>query len=230
MEKVKQHFEAEAQTFDTLIRRLIPYYEQMLDALVSALPFEPSQAIRVIDLGCGTGTISRRIKDVYPQAQITCVDIAENMLKIAQMKLGESEAVRYQLANFEDYEFDAAYDVVVSSLAIHHLVSEHDKFRFYQKIYACLNPGGVFYNADIILGSNSHLQQCYMEKWQEYMLLEIAVEEVEQKWIPQHYAEDHPASLMSQMDWLRDLGFVHIDVIWKYYNFAIYGGYKSAAA
>ena len=34
MEKVRQHFEEEAHEFDKIIRRLIPYYEQMLDALM----------------------------------------------------------------------------------------------------------------------------------------------------------------------------------------------------
>jgi tRNA (cmo5U34)-methyltransferase len=226
MEKVKQHFEQEAQGFDAIIRSLIPYYEQMIDALVLALPFSQFQSIRVIDLGCGTGTIARRIKDAYPQAQITCVDIAEKMLQIAQTKLGDSGDVHYQLANFENYEFNSDYDVAVSSLALHHLVSEDDKIKFYEKIYACLSPGGVFYNADVILGSSSHLQECYMEKWREYMVLQVPVEEIEQKWIPQHYEEDHPSKLMNQLDWLRDMGFAEVDVIWKYYNFAVYGGYK----
>ena len=230
MEKVKQHFEEEAQEFDAIIRRLIPNYEQMLDALVTALPFNQSQSIRVVDLGCGTGTIARRIKDVYPQAQVTCVDIAEKMLQIAQVKLGDAgDDLRYQLANFEDYEFDTTYDVAVSSLALHHLVNDDDKIKFYKKIYDCLTIGGVFYNADVILGSSSHLQERYMEKWREYMRLQVSVEEIEQKWIPQHYDEDHPASLMSQLAWLRDLGFTEVDVIWKYYNFSVYGGRKSAA-
>ena len=230
MEKVKQHFEEEAQEFDAIIRRLIPNYEQMLDALVTALPFNRSQPIRVVDLGCGTGTIARRIKDVYPQAQITCVDIAEKMLQIAQVKLGDpGDDLRYQLANFEDYEFDTTYDVAVSSLALHHLVNDDDKIKFYKKIYDCLTIGGVFYNADVVLGSSSHLQKRYMEKWREYMRLQVSVEEIEQKWIPQHYDEDHPACLMSQLAWLRDLGFTEVDVIWKYYNFSVYGGRKSAA-
>ena len=138
MENVKQRFEEEAQEFDAIIRRLIPYYEQILDALVLTLPFKQSHPIDVIDLRCGTGTIARQIKDDYPQARITYVDIAEKMLNIAQTKLGNSGDVRYQLANFEDYEFDSAYDIVVSSLALHHLVSEDDKIKFYKKIYACL--------------------------------------------------------------------------------------------
>lgn len=230
MEKVKQHFEEEAQEFDATIRRLIPYYEQMLDALVLTLPFKQSHPIDVIDLGCGTGTIARRIKGDYPQARITCVDIAEKMLSIAQKKLGNSGDVRYQLANFEEYEFDSAYNIAVSSLALHHLVSEDDKIKFYKKIYACLKPGGVFYNADVILGSSSYLQERYMEKWREYMRLQVSEEEIEQKWIPQHYEEDHPASLMSQLAWLQNMGFAEVDVIWKYYNFSVYGGCKPAVA
>jgi tRNA (cmo5U34)-methyltransferase len=231
VEKIKQHFEEEAQEFDAIIRRLIPNYEQMLDALVTALPFDRCQPIRVVDLGCGTGTIARRIKDVYPLAQITCVDIAEKMLQIAQVKLGEAgDDLRYQLANFEDCEFDATYDVAVSSLALHHLMSDNDKIRFYKKIYNCLTLGGVFYNADVILGSSSDLQERYMEKWREYMRLQVSVEEIEQKWIPQHYDEDCPANLMSQLAWLQDMGFTEIDIIWKYYNFSVYGGRKPAAA
>ena len=227
MEKVKQHFEAEAQEFDEIIRRLIPYYEQMLDALVAALPFSKSQSIRVVDLGCGTGTIARWIKDIYPQAKITCVDIAEKMLQIARAKLSDAgNDVRYQLGNFEDYQFDTTYDVAISSLALHHLVTDKDKIKFYHQIYDRLTPGGVFYNADIILGSSSYLQKHYMEKWREYMLLQVTVEEIEQKWLPQHYEEDRPANLMSQLAWLQNIGFIEIDVIWKYYNFAVYGGRK----
>lgn len=226
MENVKRHFEAEAQEFDAIIRRLIPYYEQMLDALLVGLPFDPAEPIRVIDLGCGTGTIARRIKDAYPQAQMTCVDIAEKMLQIAQAKLADDQGVRYQLANLEKYEFDQTYDVIVSSLALHHLVTDQDKIKFYSKIYNSLAPGGVFYNADVILGSNAQLQKRYMEKWCEYMRLHVSVDEIEQKWIPQHYDEDHPARLMSQLDWLKNMGFREVDVIWKYYNFAVYGGHK----
>lgn len=228
MEKVRQHFEEEAQEFDAIIRRLIPYYEQMLDALVAALPFERDQAISVIDLGCGTGTIAKRIKNVYPQAKITCVDIAEQMLRIAKTRLGEGKDMRYQIANFEEYEFDSVYDVAVSSLALHHLISDDDKIKFYKRIYFCLNQGGVFYNADNILGSSPYLQGLYIKRWQDYMRLQVATEEIEQKWMPKHYDEDHPAKLVSQLTWLQDIGFVNVDVIWKYYNFAVYGGCKPA--
>ena len=228
MEHVKQHFEEEAQAFDTIIRCLIPFYEQMLDALVLALPFDPSQAIRVIDLGCGTGEVAGRIKKIFPHSQITCVDLAENMLRAARARLGENDRMRYQRSSFEHYSFDSTYDVAVSSLALHHLASDSEKYEFYKKIYAALNPGGIFFTADNILGSNSHLQELYMKKWCDYMRLRIPQEEIEHTWIPKHYDEDHPALLADQLRWLHEIGYVQVDVLWKYYNFAVYGGCKPA--
>lgn len=144
MELVKEHFEAEAREFDQTIHRLIPNYEFMLDALVKAIPFSRTQSIQVIDLGCGTGSVGRKIKDAFPNAQLTCLDLAQNMLDMAKIKLRDCPEVRYQLSDFEHYEFDQTFDVAVSSLALHHLVSREDKIDFYTKIYAALKPGGFF--------------------------------------------------------------------------------------
>ena len=228
MENVKQHFEKEAREYDAIICRLIPYYEQMLDALVAALPFPGDREIRVVDLGCGTGTIAKRIRDAYPRSTVTCVDIAENMLRVAQAKLGAGAGMRYQRANFEQYEFDSDYDAAVSSLALHHLVKDEDKIKFYKKIHACLRPGGVFFNADVVLGSGAHLRDVYLEKWRKYIHREVSNEEIDRKWIPTHRDEDHPAGLTDQLHWLQDIGFTDVDVLWKYYNFAVYGGCKTA--
>lgn len=55
MDKVKKHFEEEAKEFDKIIRELIPYYEEMIDGMVAAIPHQRNDKINVIDLGCGTG-------------------------------------------------------------------------------------------------------------------------------------------------------------------------------
>lgn len=78
MDKIKNHFDEEAEKYDSIIKNLIPYYHQMVEALVNTLPFGHSENIEVIDLGCGTGTILRAVKDVYPKAKIACLDIAAN--------------------------------------------------------------------------------------------------------------------------------------------------------
>ena len=87
IETVKNHFEKEAEEFDKIILNLIPHYAEMVEALVLSIPFEKDKQINVIDLGCGTGTISCKIKTAFPNSHISCLDIAENMIKMAQMKL-----------------------------------------------------------------------------------------------------------------------------------------------
>jgi tRNA (cmo5U34)-methyltransferase len=145
---------------------------------------------------------------------------------MAKIKLNDYKDIDYVTGDFYHFKFPEKYDVIVSSLALHHLVTDEDKKEFYTKIHEALNPGGVFLNADVILGSNDYLQELYLEKWKEFMNLHVSVKEIEEKWIPAAEDEDHPAKLVDQLDWLRDIGFSDVDVIWKYYGSAVYGGYK----
>lgn len=226
IEKIKKHFEEEAKEYDEIIIKLIPFYKEMVSALVLAIPFPKDKSINVIDLGCGTGTIAYEIRKAFPNAHITCLDISENMIQMARVKLGESDENNFIVGNFYNFTFDKNYDVIISSLALHHLISDEDKKAFYRKIYKALEIGGVFYNGDVVLSSNAYLQEIYMKKWKEYMLRNVSEEEIENKWIPKYKEEDSPTTLINHIKWLEEIGFRDVDVIWKYYNYAVYGGYK----
>jgi tRNA (cmo5U34)-methyltransferase len=65
-----------------------------------------------------------------------------------------------------------------------------------------------------------------MRQWRAFMRLSISDEEIEGKWIPSYEAEDRPAKLMDQLAWLEEIGSADVDVFWKDYNFAVYGGVK----
>ncbi len=145
---------------------------------------------------------------------------------MAKIKMQEYNDVTYIVGDFRDFKFDREYEVVVSSLALHHLVTDTDKKQFYKKVFDNLSKGGVFYNADVILGSNDHLEEVYMSKWKEFMSQNVSWEEIEKKWIPKYYEEYRPAKLIDHLKWLEDIGFIDVDVIRKYYNFAVYGGSK----
>jgi tRNA (cmo5U34)-methyltransferase len=224
IETVKNHFEEEAKEFDKTILKLIPYYNEMIDALVLSIPFEKYKQIKIIDLGCGTGTIAHKLKTAFPNSEISCLDIAENMIKMAQIKLGEN--INYYINDFYEFNFDKKYDVIISSLALHHLENDEDKKMFYRKIYNALADNGVFYNADVVLGSNKHLQDLYIAKWKTFMEKNVSIDEIENKWIVKYKSEDRPTSLVNHINWLKDIGFKNIDVVWKYYNYCVYGGYK----
>ncbi len=223
-DRVKNHFEDEAAQYEGIILRLIPYYKEMVRAVAVSLPFSPTHAFDAIDLGCGTGTISQALRNEFPQVRLTLVDLAENMLQIAREKIGPE--ARYLSADFNTFEFDAQYDAVVSSLALHHLVTEADKQRFYHKIFRALKPGGIFINADMVLAQTENLQQTFLREWVNYMLRSVSSQEIKDKWLPNYEAEDHPISLMRHFEMLKLAGFTSTDVIWKYYGFSVYTARK----
>ncbi len=226
MNKIKDHFEKEAKDFDNIVVKLIPFYNEMLEALTNALGYPKTQKISVADIGCGTGTIAKMILERYPDSILTCVDLAANMIETAKIKLAKYKNVEYIVEDFYNFNFDKKYDVVVTSLALHHLRNDNDKKKFFKKIFDALNKNGVFYNADIVLGSSEPLQNLYMQKWKEFMQRKVPPDEIENKWCPKYEDEDRPAKVIDQIKWLEEIGFQKTDIIWKYYNFAVYGGVK----
>jgi len=58
------------------------------------------------------------------------------------------------------------------------------------------------------------------------MLRSVPEEEIDGKWIAKYHAEDRPARVMDQLTWMSEIGFSGVDVLWKYCNFAVYGGTK----
>ena len=65
-----------------------------------------------------------------------------------------------------------------------------------------------------------------MYQWRAFMRRNISDDEIENKWIAKYHVEDHPAKLVDQLAWLTEIGFAEVDVVWKHYNFAVYGGVK----
>ncbi len=224
MENVKEHFEEEAEEFDRTILKLIPMYNEMINSMISVIPFESSNIFKVLDLGCGTGNVAKKVKDRFPKSSINCIDIAENMIQMAKIKLKNYSDIEYYTGDFSDFNFQGNYDVVVSSLALHHIRTDEEKKQFYIRIYDVLKPGGLFLNSDSVLGSTESLNKIYRKKWIEFMLKNVPEREIKEKWLVSEKKEDFPAPLTDHLKWLVETGFESIDVVWKYYGYTVYCG------
>jgi tRNA (cmo5U34)-methyltransferase len=223
MAEIRSTFSAGANRYDVWIRKVIPRYEEMLDVLVSCIPANRNDKIRAIDIGCGTGALSLKLLDSYPRMELTCLDMTESMLDLAKERTSGRGGIRFFLSDIYDFEFDGSYDLAISSLALHHIVTDEDKKWIYQRIFNALSPGGAFLNADIVLGSDDCLQGLYMEKWIEFLHRSFTQEEVDGL-LRRYCQEDFPAKMIDHLRWLNEVGFRDVDVIWKGYNYTVYGG------
>ncbi|HPT39067.1 MAG TPA: methyltransferase domain-containing protein [Candidatus Omnitrophota bacterium] len=222
---IKEHFDREAAAFDELFFKVMPRYEEMMQALIDALPFGKKDRLKIIDLGCGTGNLSKKLISAYPNARIDCVDMAGNMIKIAKAKLKGNRNVAFWLGDIRDFDYKGKYDCIVASMVLHH-VEGKDKPRFYRKLYNSLSKKGVFFCIDIFLSSNLHLQKLYMDKWKAFMKASKLPVKKTDDMIARHQREDRPVILTDELAIMHKAGFKHVDVILKHYNFAVYGGKK----
>ena len=130
MRSIRHDFSSRSDVYDQEIIRSVPNYLPMLEAAVSSLPFEENAPLRIIDLGTGTGALAERVLDRFPNCHLTLVDMTENMLDKARERLGESGATTFLVKDFYDLQLPKDIDAVVSSLALHHLITGEDKRSF----------------------------------------------------------------------------------------------------
>ncbi len=138
-------------------RRLTPLFDPFLKwfmhearfrrALIEQARFAAGQ--RVLDLGCGTGTLTVLIKQAEPRAVVIGLDGDAEILKLAQRKAARARvALDWNLGFAFKLPYRAqAFDRVALSLVLHHLTTEN-KARALAEIFRALKPGGELHVVD----------------------------------------------------------------------------------
>jgi tRNA (cmo5U34)-methyltransferase len=151
------------------------------------------RAERILELGIGTGETTRRVLELHPGASLTGVDSSDAMLAPAREAFPGADL---RAARLEDPLPDGPFDLVVSTLAVHHLDSA-GKADLFRRIAAVLRPGGRFVLADVVVP-----------------------ERPEDAVIDCTPGFDLPDPVPLQLEWLRDAGF-EARVAWTRLDLAV---------
>jgi tRNA (cmo5U34)-methyltransferase len=198
---------------------LVPEFDLFYGSAIAALDCRLGGSIaQVLDLGAGTGLLAAAVAEDYPRAHFDLLDGSREMLAEAQQRLGE----RVGAVCVQDMAAPlpaGPYDAVVSALAIHHLEDE-DKRLLFRRAHDVLRPGGVFVNAEQVLGPTPELAELYVRTWQR-MCRELGASEDELAASIERRRHDRCADVESQLQWLRAAGFAAADTVYKYWEMAV---------
>jgi tRNA (cmo5U34)-methyltransferase len=220
-------FDEAAASYDQARRQLVPCFDDFYGAVIESIPYERGAHVRVLDLGAGTGLLSALVGREFPRARITLVDLSPGMLQGARRRFAD-EPARFELRvmDYADEPLPGEYDAVVSALSIHHL-DRPKKRELFHKVYGVLCDGGVFINADQVLGPAPEIEASYREAWLR-QVRERGVDEEELAAALARMREDKMSTLDEQRAWLEEAGFQQVECTYKNHSFAVYGGCKRA--
>ncbi len=216
---------ADTKQFDSHIKKIVPRYDELHEAVLRSVPPDLTGKIKILELGCGTGELTRKVLERFPKAHVVGVDYSSRMLGEAQKKLRRHGArLELRRGDFGQVEFPEALDIVISTLAIHHL-TDPQKLELFKKIYAHLRCEGWFANGDVTLfESNRHALITVQVREEQAVASGVALNALDEE--TASGSGDYPSTLKTQLNLLEIAGFQKIDVIWKFYQFAVYGGFK----
>lgn len=118
---------------------------------------------RVLDLGCGTATLTLLIKRTHPDAEVVGLDGDPGALEIAKVKT-VSAGVQVDLDQGMCFDLpypEDSFDRALSSLLFHHL-SRENKLRTLREVFRVLRPDGELHIADWGAPGNAFLRGAFL--------------------------------------------------------------------
>jgi tRNA (cmo5U34)-methyltransferase len=233
--------EDDSSTYRDLAAVAVPRRLEMLATLVALVPFSPAEPLRIVELGSGEGRLAAALLECFPRATLVALDGSDSMRKEAAVRLapfGErARGAPFDLDTLDWWEVLFGADVVVSSLALHHL-NDTKKQYVYKAIADRISARGALLIADLIEPAHPVGRTLAAEAWDAN-----AREQADAAGAPDrfdlflgaqwnHYRfpdpGDQPAQVFHHLVWLKHAGFAAVDCEWMFAGHAVLSGFKSS--
>jgi SAM-dependent methyltransferase len=235
--------EALSSTYLDGVRGAIPLAAEQIAILVRLARAARPVAGAILDLGCGDGILGHALLDAYDRRPaVVLADFSPPMLDAARARFGNSSAdthfvlVDYANGGWPDLvaalPLPQRYDVIVSGFSIHHQ-PDVVKRRIYADIHDLLAPGGIFLNLEHVASAS---------RWGEVQFEAYFIDALYRYHAPRgktrgqvaadfYHRPDKDANRLAplelQLQWLREIGFLHVDCFFKLFELALFGGIKA---
>lgn len=210
--------EAVATSFDTHVRRSVPLYDEGHDLIVRMSDFFVDTSSRIVDLGCSTGALTRKLalRHAHKAPMVTGVDVSEAMIVEAR-EASRGVTCDFVVADAADIDM-AGTDVITAYYTVQ-FVRPYRRQALIDKIFADLRWGGAFFMFEKVRASDARFQDIFSTTYVEYKQQQgFSDDEIINKQMALKGVLE-PFSTAGNVEMLERAGFKDIVTIFKFAPF-----------
>ena len=153
------------QRWDRMQERYLARRHKRFETMIGIIRDTQDHVSRILDLGCGSGSLMLALLEAFPQAQLIGIDFDPTLLLLAGRRLAEFEKrAAIVLADLRDPTWidniRTPIDAIVSATALHWF-TEEQLSKLYEQMAEIISPDGVFLNADHVGSESSAIQTAW---------------------------------------------------------------------
>ena len=215
-----------ASVFDDMLNRSVPFYKENLNLQTDILKNFLNENDKIVDLGSSTGTFLINLAKKYnKKLNLIGIDNSQAMIQRAKNKAKAfGVKINFIEADFLEYDFSNS-KAIIANYTIQ-FIRPLKREKLIKKIYSSLKDGGIFLMSEKLITENKKLNKIMIDLYYEfkkekgYSEYEIAQkrEALENVLIPYTMNEN--------IEMLKNAGFINIEVIFRWNNFATFIAFK----
>ena len=231
IEEIRERFDNDVERFSNLETGQSATIDapMAMELITQAAIASTSPIRKVLDIGCGAGNNTIRLRQSYGQNfDSVLLDLSQPMLQRASERMTQvnTGTVTVIAEDFRTAQLDhGTFDVILAAAVLHHLRDDQDWKTAFQKLHNLLRPGGSIWITDLVSHETAGVHQMMWARYGQY-LTSLNGEEYRDKVFAYIDREDSPRPVTFQLQLLHEVGFRNVELLHKNSCFAAFGAIK----
>jgi len=215
LDTVQSFYDDINDQYTEYILRCVPRYAEMQWAIMHYIP-ETLNPVNILEIGCGTGNLTKLILQRYPNATLHLVDISEKMIDGCKNEFMDYDKIKFYCNDFRELDSNIPNcDLVLSSISIHH-INDDEKKMLFKKLYERLTINGIFCYSDQFSSFEDEIYRKNILQWKNESMKNGSNLKEWKMWMDHQNEHDYHAPLGDQLKWIKDSGFINAECVWRH--------------